>query len=111
MEVKATKENMTISALIVAIAGGVYAMEDRYVTHAVFEDHLHDPFYVETPVFDSHVSYSEIRDLEMRLEMLQDKLASYMAIPEDKRQPWQRAEIERLKAAIQRVRDKIERLG
>ena len=111
MEVKATKENMTISALAIAIAGGVYAMEDRYVTFAQLGEHLHDPIYVQTPAFDSHVAFSEIRALENRLELLQNKLAALLAMPEADRAHWQREEIERLRSEIQRVRDKISRLG
>lgn len=114
MEVKATKENMTISAFAIVIAGGVYAMEDRYVTFAQLaelEQHLHDPFYVQTPIFESHVMYSEIRDLENRLSLLQNKLAAILAVPEAERERWEREEIERLKGEIQRVRDKISRLG
>ena len=111
MEVKPTKENITIGALMVAIAGGVYAMEDRYVTLAQFGAHLHDPIYVQTPAFDTHVAFSEIRALENRLELLQNKLAALLAMPEADRAHWQREEIERLRSEIQRVRDKISRLG
>ena len=112
MELKPSKEMLTIGGIIAALATGItYGIEDRYVTMTELEEHLHDPIYVTQPVFNSHVVYSEIRDLESRLDRLQDKLAAYMAIPEADLLPWQRAEIERLRSEIQRVRDKIERLG
>ena len=93
---KPTKENITIGALAAMIATGIYALEDRFVTSDDFE---------------THVMYSEISDLEDRLERLQDKLASILAIPEAERERWERKEIERLRQEIERVRDKIRRLG
>ena len=93
---KPTSEKITIGALAATIAAGVWALEDRFVTLNVFE---------------THVMYSEISDLEDRLERLQDKLASILAIPEAERERWERKEIERLRQEIDRVRDKIQRLG
>ena len=107
MAATSTKENVAIGTVLAALAGGGYVLEDRYAVAA----HDHEKIYISTPVFDTHVSYSEIRDMETRLERLQDKLASMLAIPVAQRQAWRREEIERLKGEIQRVRDKISRLG